>query len=194
MKKLVFSLMIMCAVALSFTACKNEQKSGEGTTATTTTEGATNSASTATPPPPPNEPQVDPNQPKTTVEFKEMEHDFGKHKEGEKLEHIFKFKNTGKEPLIIANAKGSCGCTVPQWPKEPVAPGTEGEIKVVFDSKGKPGQQSKTVTVTANTEPNPVRLTIKAEIEGDPNAKAAVQQVTAQPAGGAAPQIEVKKK
>lgn len=106
------------------------------------------------------------NLPKTTVKFNEMEHDFGKIKAGDKVKYSFKFKNNGKEPLIINSAKGSCGCTVPSYPKEPVAPGAEGVIDVEFNSAGKSGAQTKTVTLNANTDPNPTRLTIKAEVEG----------------------------
>lgn len=102
--------------------------------------------------------------PKTTIEFDAMSHDFGTIDEGDKVAHTFKFKNTGSEPLIINSAKGSCGCTVPEWPKEPVAPGGEGEIKVEFNSKGKKNAQTKTVTINANTDPNPTRLTIKAQV------------------------------
>lgn len=104
--------------------------------------------------------------PKTTIKFNEMEHDFGKIKAGDKVKYSFKFKNSGKEPLIINSAKGSCGCTVPNYPKEPVAPGAEGVIDVEFNSAGKSGAQTKTVTLNANTDPNPTRLTIKAEVEG----------------------------
>mgnify|MGYP002368555356 CR=1 FL=1 len=104
--------------------------------------------------------------PKTTIKFNEMEHDFGKIKAGDKVKYSFKFKNSGKEPLIINSAKGSCGCTVPSYPKEPVAPGAEGVIDVEFNSAGKSGAQTKTVTLNANTDPNPTRLTIKAEVEG----------------------------
>lgn len=104
--------------------------------------------------------------PKTSVKFNEMEHDFGKIKAGDKVTYAFKFKNNGKEPLIINSAKGSCGCTVPNYPKEPVAPGAEGVIDVEFNSAGKSGAQTKTVTINANTDPNPTRLTIKAEVEG----------------------------
>ncbi len=106
------------------------------------------------------------NLPKTTIKFNEMEHDFGKIKQGDKVKYSFKFKNNGKEPLIINSAKGSCGCTVPSYPKEPVAPGAEGVIDVEFNSAGKSGAQTKTVTLNANTDPNPTRLTIKAEVEG----------------------------
>jgi len=94
--------------------------------------------------------------------------------QGEKVNHVYKFKNTGNEPLIISNAKGSCGCTVPSWPKEPIPVGGTGEIAVQFDSKGKKGNQSKRVTLTANTDPAQTFLTIKGVVnapEGDAAAK-----------------------
>ena len=102
--------------------------------------------------------------PTTTMEFTETEFDFGTVDAGEKVNHIYKFTNTGSEPLIISNAKGSCGCTVPSWPKEPIAPGASAEIAVQFDSKGKSGKQSKRVTITANTDPVQTFLTIKGEV------------------------------
>jgi len=99
------------------------------------------------------------------IELEETTFDFGKIKEGEAVTHVFKFKNTGKSPLSITNAKGSCGCTVPEWPKEPIAPNETGEINVKFDSKGKKGAQVKTVTLRANTIPNETIITIKGEVE-----------------------------
>ncbi len=102
--------------------------------------------------------------PTTTVEFKELEWDFGEIVQGDKVTHVFQFTNTGSEPLILNSAKGSCGCTVPEWPREPILPGEEGEIKVTFNSKGKKGKQTKSVTLTGNTDPNPVRLLVKAQI------------------------------
>lgn len=110
--------------------------------------------------------------PTTTMSFSEKKFDFGSIDEGEKVTHIFKFENTGKEPLVISNAQGSCGCTVPQYSKKPIAPGETGEIKVQFDSKGRPGKQSKTVTVTANTDPVTTTLQITADVAKDPNAPA----------------------
>ncbi len=101
----------------------------------------------------------------TTVQFSETEFDFGKMKQGDQVEHIFKFTNTGNEPLIIEDAKGSCGCTVPSYPKEPIAPGATGEILVKFNSAGKSNNQQKTVTLTANTNPLTTVLTIKAFVE-----------------------------
>ena len=106
--------------------------------------------------------------PKTKMKLTEVVHDFGKLKGGETREHNFEFMNVGKEDLVIEFAKGSCGCTVPEWPKEPIKPGEKAAIKVKFDSTGKQGKQEKTVTITANTEPeiNSI-ITIKAEVEGE---------------------------
>jgi hypothetical protein len=97
--------------------------------------------------------------------FNNEKHDFGTIQQGDKPETEFEFTNTGKSPLIITQARGSCGCTVPEWPNEPIAPGETGKIKVIFDSTGKSGRQSKTVTLTANTVPNTKVLTITADIE-----------------------------
>lgn len=102
--------------------------------------------------------------PPTSIQFTEYEWDFGVINEGDVVEHVFKFTNTGSEPLILENCKGSCGCTVPECPKAPIVPGGSGEIKVVFNSQGKKNAQSKRVTVTANTEPLQTTLTIKAQV------------------------------
>lgn len=101
---------------------------------------------------------------------------FGSIMEGEIATHIFKFRNIGKGPLIISNASASCGCTVPRWPKDPVAPGDTGSISVSFNSQGKVGSQSKIVTVTSNAEPSISKLVILAEVQKkpeDPSAKPA---------------------
>ncbi len=98
------------------------------------------------------------------IEFDNSNHDFGSIAAGTSVTHTFKFKNTGTAPLIISNAKGSCGCTVPKWPKKPVAAGETGEIQVTFNSKGKKGNQHKSVTLTANTTPANSRIYIKASI------------------------------
>lgn len=90
--------------------------------------------------------------PKTKMTFEQETFDFGIINAGEKVRYTFKFTNTGTEDLVLTNAKGSCGCTVPRWPKDPIPPGGTGEIEVTFDSKGKSGQQSKRVTIMANTE------------------------------------------
>jgi hypothetical protein len=98
------------------------------------------------------------------MSFQETEYDFGTIKEGEVVEHVFKFTNTGRTPLVIESASASCGCTAPDWTKTPVAPGEEGQVKVRFDSRNKPGQQSPTVTIRANTEPNIMRIFMKGNV------------------------------
>ncbi len=107
-----------------------------------------------------------PTGPLTMIKFEEAVYDFGVADEGAVVKHVYKFKNTGSEPLIISNAKGSCGCTVPTWPKQPISPGGTGEIAVEFNTKGKPGRQSKQVTVTANTNPTDSHLEITGEVRG----------------------------
>lgn len=110
------------------------------------------------------EPEEKPEGPLPVFEFGQMEHDFGTINEGDIVEHTFEFKNTGEAPLIIQDAKGSCGCTVPDWSKEPIPVGGTGYVKAKFNSKGKPNVQNKTVTVTANTWPKQTRLRIKATV------------------------------
>lgn len=98
------------------------------------------------------------------IVFEEEMHDFGDITEGTKPEYVFKFKNTGKVPLIITSATGSCGCTVPAPPKEPIAPGATGEIKVSFDSSNRSGRQDKQVTVEANTMPRTTVIKITSNV------------------------------
>ena len=103
--------------------------------------------------------------PTTSIEFEEYEYDFGNIKQDSKNTHIFKFKNTGENPLIISNARGSCGCTVPTYPKEPIPPGGTGEIEVVYSPGKQKGLQNKTVTIFANTNPQTTLLKISANVE-----------------------------
>ncbi len=101
----------------------------------------------------------------TKIEFEKDNHDFGIIKEGEKVSHVFKFKNVGTEPLVIKNVKPACGCTTPDWTKDPVPPGGEGKIEVVFDSQGRTGIQNKSVEVFANTDPEVHTLKFKGEVK-----------------------------
>ncbi|QJW91376.1 DUF1573 domain-containing protein [Spirosoma taeanense] len=91
--------------------------------------------------------------------------DFGQLTEGDTVEHVFKFTNTGEFPLIINNITASCGCTTPEWPREPVAPGATSSIRVRFNSRGKSGEQNKTVTVFANTNPSMTDLQFRAMVK-----------------------------
>lgn len=107
---------------------------------------------------------------KPEFRFEQMEYNFGTIKQGDKVDYEFVFTNIGKEPLIISGANGSCGCTVPEWPKEPIRKGEKGKIKVTFNSAGKQGMQDKTVTINSNAATNPVVLHIKGNIEVVPPA------------------------
>ena len=127
MKKV--SLLFFMFIALGFTACENDEEAGLSTDFVA----------------------EDGKYP--AMKFEEAEYDFGQIKDGEVVAHVFEFKNTGEAPLLITDARASCGCTVPEYPKEPIAPGESGRITVKFDSKGKVGMQRKTVTIVANTNP-----------------------------------------
>ncbi|MEZ4954576.1 MAG: DUF1573 domain-containing protein [Saprospiraceae bacterium] len=183
LKQIKLGIIAVMVLAM-FASCQND---GDGARDT----AAANAAGTTTTPPPPTAPgtvtptaannaatPAPPVGPTTTVTFAESEFNFGTVKAGEKVQHAYKFKNTGNEPLVISNAKGSCGCTVPSWPKEPIGVGEEGEILVEFDSKGKNGNQTKTVTITANTDPPQTLIQIKGEVLADPNAAKPNVQVT----------------
>lgn len=103
------------------------------------------------------------------MSFDKSVHDFGTIKEGETVQTKFTFTNTGQADLIIVDARGSCGCTVPNYPKNtPIAPGGTGEILVSFDSNNKPNMQQKTVTISANTASGRETLRIKAMVTPDP--------------------------
>lgn len=98
------------------------------------------------------------------LEFKSTEYNFGKITSGEVVTYSFEFTNTGKADLIISNATASCGCTVPDYPRNPIKPGGTGKIDVKFDSNGKSGMQDKSVTLTTNCEPSVMELHIKGEV------------------------------
>lgn len=96
--------------------------------------------------------------------FDKTEHDFGVINEGDKVTTEFTVTNSGEADLVIINAQASCGCTVPDYKKEPIKPGESTPIKVTFDSNGKPGQQQKTITLTTNTANGKEICTIKANV------------------------------
>jgi len=106
---------------------------------------------------------VDPKNP-PIMTFDESTYDFGTISQGERVKHTYYFTNTGKSPLIIHSAQGSCGCTIPEWPKEPIAPGEEGKIEVSFNSEYKSGHQEKMVTILANTKPTKTFIKIVGDV------------------------------
>ena len=93
--------------------------------------------------------------------LEKKEHDFGTIEEGVQATVTFSFKNTGNAPLVLNSVKASCGCTTPKWTKEPVAPGAEGTVTAIYNSKGRPGNFTKTITVTHNGEGGTEFLTIR---------------------------------
>lgn len=99
------------------------------------------------------------------MKFEKIEHDFGTINDKDKVQTVFKFTNSGEADLIISQATGSCGCTVPDYPKEPIKPGASGEITVSFNPVNKKGAQSKTVTLTTNSATGREVLTIKSNVE-----------------------------
>lgn len=101
------------------------------------------------------------------IVYEEHEFDFGEAKEGDIVKHVFKFTNVGKVPLTILKARSSCGCTVPEWPEEPIAPGASGEIVAKFNTDGKIGHQAKKIYVTANTYPNETEVVVKGVVKGE---------------------------
>jgi len=100
----------------------------------------------------------------TTVQIIDSVYDFGKVTDGEKVEYNYRFKNIGKNPLIVTNVSASCGCTVPQKPEQPIKPGETGFIKVVFNSQGRVGEAHKEVTVISNAYPGFPILQLKGEV------------------------------
>lgn len=116
-------------------------------------------------------------EPLPVFSFTEEHFDFGRILEGEVVTHEFVFTNTGNADLIIENVKPSCGCTTPDWTKEPILPGEQGSIKVQFDSKGKSGMQKKSVTVTANTQPRTKVINFQGDVQTEPKGMLMFDQI-----------------
>jgi hypothetical protein len=95
------------------------------------------------------------------IEFDEVEFNFGEVDEGAIIRHVFTFTNTGKAPLLIRSARSTCGCTVPDWPKNPIEPGGKGEISVQFNTQDKTERQEKPVTIIANTIPAETKVRLR---------------------------------
>ena len=144
-------LLIILAAMISLAACQTADKKASGKTLTSEEkEKATKDSANF-----------------TTIQWLDSSYiDLGKVKEGRVVEVAFRFKNTGNKNLIIADVKPGCGCTTPEKPEKPYAPGEEGVIKAKFDSKGQhSGEHRKYVTVTANTSPSPItELTFRVDI------------------------------
>ena len=164
--KIQIGLLAVIAVALAALAIQqfSGNKDAEGAVAATTAS-STPAATPSTFDPMAKPAEAVDNTPKTTMTFAEFEHDFGNIKQDSENKKVFTFTNTGTEPLIIEAANGSCGCTVPNYPKSPIPPGGTGEIEVEYKPGKQENAQTKTVTVIANTEPKETTLRIKANVQ-----------------------------
>lgn len=170
--KILKRLMIVLMLAAVFVGCRDRAAEKriaelesrlvqlEGNNGTVATPAANPAATPAA--------EEKPEGPLPAFAFASVDHDFGTIKEGQKVEYTYKFTNTGEAPLIIQNAQPSCGCTVPDWTKEPIPVGGTGFVKAEFDSNGKPNIQNKTITVTANTWPKVTTLRFKAMVTPKP--------------------------
>lgn len=98
------------------------------------------------------------------IRFKAEKHDFGKIKEGTQASYAFEFTNTGKAPVVISNVQPSCGCTTPEWSREPIMPGKTGKVTALYNSAGRPGNFNKTITVVNNGEVSQIILTIQGAV------------------------------
>ncbi|GJM32645.1 MAG: hypothetical protein DHS20C18_16460 [Saprospiraceae bacterium] len=160
----MYKLLFIFFIALTIVSCQNGvEKNQEKSIEEIKSEGRITNADLIRNPVSANEPQDTVNIAKLT--FVEATYDFGEVKEGDVVKHTFQFTNTGKVPLLISNARSTCGCTVPEWPKEPIAPGAKGEINVEFNTKNKKNQQSKPVTITANTFPATTKVFLKGYVK-----------------------------
>ncbi|MEM9928613.1 MAG: DUF1573 domain-containing protein [Bacteroidota bacterium] len=167
MLKQFLSFAAVLALAFTVSSCSSGGDAAVRDAARQTVETVTPPATPATPAPS----VAVPSGPITTMAFAENgTFDFGTVTEGEIVSHTFSFTNTGSEPLIISDAKGSCGCTVPSKPTAPIAPGEEGEITVQFNSKNKKGARNQKVTITANTNPAQSFIYLTGTVNPDPNA------------------------
>ncbi|UMQ39917.1 DUF1573 domain-containing protein [Chryseobacterium sp. Y16C] len=169
MKK-TLSIIALSIIGFGLVSCKKENKETQAadavatdSTATTTTPTDSStvapvSAETATPAPASN-------QPLTTIALSESNFDFGKIKKGDKVEHVYEITNTGTNPLVISEVKPGCGCTAPDFTKEPILPGKKGKITLHFDSTNFDGAVNKYADVFANVEKAPIKLTFTANIQ-----------------------------
>lgn len=163
MKNLVKILPIVAA--LSLVSCKKDQaaeqvvtNSDSATAIVPTEEAAPANATLANP-------QAAPAGPSTSVAFSESDFKFGKIKKGDKVEHVYEVTNTGTNPLVISEVKPACGCTVPDYTKDPILPGQKGKITLKFDSTNFDGMVTKQAEVFANVEKSPILLTFSADIQ-----------------------------
>ncbi len=172
MKKIFASLLIL-AVAFNSNAQEKKTETKEVKKATVAPVDHShdghdhtghNHGATVAPNPEEKKAETPPNPNAAIINLKEENYVFGEVPEGPQVTHEFKFTNNGKEPLILSNVRASCGCTTPSWPKDPILPGKESTILVTYNTQGRPGPFTKSVTITSNaSEPNKI-IYIKGDV------------------------------
>lgn len=172
MKK-TLSIIALSVIGLGLVSCKKENKETAGTETVAADSTAMNTSAAV----PGDSSAVTPvsggtataapasNQPLTTIALSENNFDFGNIKKGNKVEHVYEVTNTGTNPLVISEVKPACGCTVPDFTKEPIMPGKKGKITLHFDSSNFDGNVNKSADVFANVEKAPIKLTFTANIQ-----------------------------
>ena len=168
MKK-TLSIIALSIIGFGLVSCKKENKETQSADAVTTdsTAAGTPAPNDSTAAPVTGETPAAPvsNEPSTSIALSESNFDFGKIKKGDKVEHVYEITNTGKNPLVISEVKPGCGCTAPDFTKEPIMPGKKGKITLHFDSSNFDGNVQKYADVFANVEKSPIKLTFTANIQ-----------------------------
>ncbi|MEY8761201.1 DUF1573 domain-containing protein [Chryseobacterium tongliaoense] len=167
MKK-TLSIIALSIIGFGLVSCKKESKEVQGAeTSTTDSTAAVTTPADSAVAPVSETPAVAPvsNQPLTSIALSESNFNFGNIKKGDKVEHIYEITNTGTNPLVISEVKPGCGCTVPEFTKEPVLPGKKGKITLHFDSTNFDGNVNKFADVYANVDKAPIKLTFTANIQ-----------------------------
>lgn len=168
-KKSIYRVLLLLPVALSLAACNGADNAEAGKSVEAIrVDGAASNAELVRNPV--SAQGMDTSQ-MAKIEFEETYFDFGFVDEGAEVVHEFKFTNTGNIPLIISDARSTCGCTVPEWPRTPIQPGEGSSITVKFNTANKPGVQQKPITITANSFPSQIQIFLRGEVNPKPGTK-----------------------
>ena len=155
-------ILIAALAVLTLASCKKNQQSDQ----LKTTENQAIPPATAPAPPTQQELiKAAQSKPLTTIALNENHFDFGKIKNGEKVQHVYEITNTGKNPLVISEVKPGCGCTAPEFTKDPILPGKTGKVTLSFDSSSFHGLVNKEASIYANVEKAPIIVTFSADIQ-----------------------------
>ncbi|WP_162031952.1 DUF1573 domain-containing protein [Chryseobacterium potabilaquae] len=166
MNKKALSIFVLSIIGMGLVSCKKENKAQEQVILSGhPKDGIDSAAQISSSPAEEVKMPAQSTQPSTTIALSESNFDFGKIKKGDKVEHEYEITNTGKNPLVISEVKPGCGCTAPDFTKEPIMPGKKGKITLHFDSTNFEGNVQKYADVFANVDDAPIQLTFTANIQ-----------------------------